>query len=281
MYDAGRMSRPARPRRTAALRCVLCVTLAGSLAGCPSASELDEDPPLAIPDFETIPAAPPPDPAALAERPEFDPPLGLPDYDEVPPPPMPQMPPGMQPGQMQPGQMPPGMQPGQMPPGAQPGMVPNGAQGMVPAGAPIALTPGFMPDPQVVRGQTMGQADASTFGAGCVGAVPTTPNHVIQVTAPFNTLRVIVSALPSTSGPPADLTLAVRGPDGSFRCNDDAEGFNPIVQGPFAPGAYSIFVGTYSEQRAVPSPYAIGFSELPQVTAQSLLGGGQAPMQPN
>ncbi|MFK7986305.1 MAG: hypothetical protein AB8I08_09765 [Sandaracinaceae bacterium] len=272
------MPRLARPPRASAARCILAVMLAFGLTGCPAASDLEEDPPLAIPDIDSIPAPPPPNPAAMAERPDFDPPLGLPDYDEVPPPPMPQMPPGMQPGQM-----PPGMQPGQMPPGAQPGMVPNGAQaGMMPAGAPIPLTPGFMPDPQVVRGQTMGQADAATFGAGCVGAVPTTPNHILQVTAPFQTLRILIAALPDAAGREVDLTLAVRGPDGSFRCNDDGpEGFNPLVQGPFAPGVYSIFVGTYERNRAVPSPYAIGFSELPQVTAAQLVAGAQPAMQPN
>lgn len=266
------MLRLVRSPRASTLRLALVSTLAGSclaLTGCNPASELEEDPALAVPDFDAIPEAPPPNPAELANRPEFDPPLGLPDYDEVPPPPMPQMPAGMQPGQM-----PPGMQPGQMPPG----QVPAGA---MPPNAPVALVPGFMPDPHVARGQTMGQADASTFGAGCSGAVPTAPNHTLTVTQPFNMLRVLVAALPDGAGQNPDLTLAVRGPDGSFRCADDSEGFNPIVQGPFAPGTYAIYVGTYQTNRALPAPYLIGFSELATTTTAQLLAGAQAPMQPN
>ncbi|MFN4100955.1 MAG: hypothetical protein ACK4GT_14370 [Pararhodobacter sp.] len=44
-----------------------------------------------------------------------------------------------------------------------------------------------------------------------------------------------------------DLTIAVRAPDGSWHCNDDALGFNPAVSIAGAqPGDYRIYVGTFS-----------------------------------
>jgi len=44
-----------------------------------------------------------------------------------------------------------------------------------------------------------------------------------------------------------DLVIAVRGPDGSWQCNDDTYGLNPAVT--FAPGSagdYEVYVGAYS-----------------------------------
>ncbi|MCC6872770.1 MAG: hypothetical protein IT378_00565, partial [Sandaracinaceae bacterium] len=66
-----------------------------------------------------------------------------------------------------------------------------------------------------------------------------------------------------------DSTLVVQGPDGAYRCNDDADGTNPIVQGPFTPGQYRVWVGSYM-QGTTGTPYVIGFSELPTVSPSSL-----------
>ena len=45
----------------------------------------------------------------------------------------------------------------------------------------------------------------------------------------------------------ADLVLAVRAPDGTWSCNDDAQGFNPAVSISGAQaGDYLVYVGTYS-----------------------------------
>lgn len=213
------------------------------LAACDSDPDLPEDPELVVPGHEVTPP-PPPDYAAMANRPDFEPALAVPGFDPLPDPPPPPMPPGMQ------------------------GMA--GAAGQLPPGVPVSLAPGFSPDPQVGNGVAGGPMAAQAMQQDCAGFISAQPNHVMQLGAVFLNLRVIVSAQ-------ADTTLAIRGPDGTLRCNDDTEGFNPIVQGMFQPGAYQIFVGTYNQMEPTtpPTPYVIGFTELPQVTSQQL--AAQAP----
>lgn len=247
--------------------CLLLAVLA--LLGCDDDPDLPEDPPLAVPGQEVTPPPPPTMPTTAPEP--FDPPLAIPGVAEIPPPPMPEMPPGMQPGQM-----PPGMQPGQMPPGMQPGQVPPGMQpGMAPA-APFSLARGFMPDPHVVPGLAGGPVDASTMSPDCLGNIASAPNHTVQLTTDYPMLRFLVSSA-------TDTTLVIRSQDGTFRCNDDAtngaEGLNPVVEGTFAPGVYSVWVGTYGAPGGPPASYVLGISELPHVTTAQLASAGGA-MQP-
>lgn len=128
----------------------------------------------------------------------------------------------------------------------------------------VTLSTGFMPDPSTARGQAGGALEASTLAAGnpmCRGWVPATPQHTLMAQTDFSNLRIIVNAA-------QDTTLVVRGPDGQYRCADDDEGLNPIVQGAFAPGAYQVWVGAYQANTTM--PYVIGFTELGSVTAASL-----------
>lgn len=133
--------------------------------------------------------------------------------------------------------------------------------------APTSLTQissGFLPDPQTQRGQAGGAMQASTLTGGngdCRGWVPATPQHTLMLGSNFANLRVIVSSA-------QDTTLVVRGPDGAYRCADDSDMLNPIVEGAFAPGTYQIWVGAYSQ--GITAPYVIGFSELSSVTPDSL-----------
>lgn len=226
------------------MRRLLIVVSLLALAGCEDEADLPDDPPLTVPG-QTVPEAPPGMPAGMqpgmlppgaAAQTDFAPALAVPGYATLPDPPPPPMPPGMQPG-MQPGM------PGQ-------------------AGAPIALTPGFMPDPRVARGMAGGPVPAQSLDPSCLGHLAQQPNHVLQLGGAFPRLRVVVSS-------PQDTTLVIRAPDGSFRCVDDANGeLNPIVDGPFAPGVYSVWVGHY--QANAVAPYVIGFTELPQVTPAQL-----------
>lgn len=235
-----------------------------ALLGCGEDREHPDDPPLAVPGMEVTPPPPPGHPSAgqlaMAAPPTFDPPLAVPGQPTpIPPPPPPPMPAGMQPGQA-----PPGMPPGQAPPGMQPEQAPA----MEPATAQMmTLAPGFVPDPAIARGMALGQMPASSLDPSCTGLVPSQPSHVITLSGAFQDLRVLVSST-------ADTVLVIRQPDGSFRCNDDTElgvNPNPTVQGAFAPGAYTIWVGTYSEAPQ-PVPYVIGFTELAHVTHASLGG---------
>jgi hypothetical protein len=99
----------------------------------------------------------------------------------------------------------------------------------------------------------------------CTGYVPQQPAHTVILTSGFTNLRILVSSA-------EDVVLVVRQPDGTFRCDDDTDPgviTNPTMEGAFAPGTYTIWVGTYSQGTA-PAPYVIGFTGLPHVTLATL-----------
>ena len=226
--------------------------------GCDDEPELEDDPDLVVPG-QTVPENPPMPAmgAAPPEMPTYDPALRVPGHDPLPDPPMPQMP-GMPPG------------------------------GMQPMGGPVPLAPGFQPQPIATQGVAGGPVDASTMGPGCVGWVSPQPSHVLQLSASFQNLRILVNSQ-------TDTVLVVRAPNGTVRCNDDYRvndpvgGFNPVVEGAFMPGPHQVFVGSY--QNAITGPYVIGFTELPQIQTTQLVApqappggapppGGMQPMAP-
>lgn len=125
----------------------------------------------------------------------------------------------------------------------------------------VTLAPGFVPDPSVHNGTSGGAVSASSVNPSCAGYVSARPDHLFNATGAFANLRVLVN---STS----DTTLVVRRPDGTFMCNDDADGTNPAVAGAFPPGQYRIWVGSY--QQGQNAAYRLGFTELPSVTAAQL-----------
>ena len=131
------------------------------------------------------------------------------------------------------------------------------------AAAPISLGPGFTPDPNTATGSAGGVSDASTFGAGCLGHISLTPNHTLTVSGQIPYMRIVANAA-------EDITLVVRRPDGTYMCNDDTEGYNPMVEGAFPPGNYDVFVGSYSSEGQFAS-YRIGFSAN-QATQPSTIG---------
>ena len=256
----------ARAMRRAAAFVLLSLVLA-VVTGCDDDPELAENPPLAVPNVTlastTPPSADAPAMPLTAMPTEFTPGLCVPGQECPIAPPVPQMPPGMMPGQM-----PPGMQPGQMPPGMQPGMQPGQMPPGQAPGMPLSLAPGFSPDPAILRGVAGGPIDAGQMtqsAEGCLGNLPAQPSAVVNLTGAFNLLRILVAS-------EQDTTLVVRGPDGSYRCNDDTEPgvLNPTVGGAFAPGPYTIWVGTYDSTQ--PAPFVLGVTEMPGVTHASLIG---------
>ncbi len=108
-----------------------------------------------------------------------------------------------------------------------------------------ALTSGFLPDPHLVTGTSGGTVSAAELDIGkasnCAGFVSGAPNHVLTLNSSFNYLRFDVAS----SG---DTTLVLHGPSG-WMCNDDTVGFNPRLDGPFVPGTYRIWVGSYDRGR--------------------------------
>lgn len=135
-------------------------------------------------------------------------------------------------------------------------------------GGMVTIGPGFMPDPQTSTGSAGGPVAASGMSPDCRGYIAAQPNVILNATGQFMNLRIVVSSS-------ADTTLVVQRADGSFACNDDSEGLNPIVSGMFGPGQHRIWVGTYSASQAG-AQYTIGFTELMHVTSASLGGGGGA-----
>ncbi|MEM7446922.1 MAG: hypothetical protein AAF355_01625 [Myxococcota bacterium] len=125
----------------------------------------------------------------------------------------------------------------------------------------VRLSPGFQPDPWVVSGRAGGPVQGSLVHASCPGWRSRRPGHTLRVTDRIQRLRILVRAL-------RDSTLIVQNPNGSLRCNDDAEDRNPIIDGAFEAGTYRVWVGTYSETKTL--SYRLGFSELEGVSARDL-----------
>jgi len=91
----------------------------------------------------------------------------------------------------------------------------------------LTLSPGFLPDPQILSGRSGGTNDASRFGVTpdgpCVGQIDSRPDHEITLTSSFHYLELRVESSQDTS-------LVVHGPQ-ETRCNDDHYGLNPSIRG--------------------------------------------------
>ncbi|MFT5355655.1 MAG: hypothetical protein ACI9KE_002874 [Polyangiales bacterium] len=127
----------------------------------------------------------------------------------------------------------------------------------------VTLSRGFMPDPKIVMGNTSGTVSANSMGASCIGYVPAAPNHTLVLQSDSPNLRIMARST-------TDTMLAIRRPDGSIVCNDDAsgQGFNPVIPGPFTAGTYQIYVGTFGLNSA--AAYRLGFSELSSVDTNDI-----------
>jgi hypothetical protein len=125
----------------------------------------------------------------------------------------------------------------------------------------VTLAPNFTPDPHTVDGSSGGAIQAQTLAGQCSGWVSQIPDHILVASGNFPLMRVVVKSS-------QDTTLVVQRPDGSYVCDDDSEGRNPIIAGAFPPGSYKVWVGSYREGQT--SSYKIGFSELASTRARDL-----------
>lgn len=127
----------------------------------------------------------------------------------------------------------------------------------------ITLAPGFTPDPHV-EGGTAGAGsdsrDASTLDPNCGGTIDLTPDHILVMTGASSNLRIMANSN-------IDTTIVVQKPDGSYACNDDGDGLNPVaVITGAAAGNYRIWLGTYVQGEEGDKSYKLGVSELTSVT---------------
>ena len=116
--------------------------------------------------------------------------------------------------------------------------------GLEPTFGAVQLTAGFLPDPHVVDVVAGGPIDAAAAGLaeGCNGFIAEAPDFRLDyATAPNIPLHIFVTA-------EVDTTLVINQPDGTWVCNDDTNGLNPVVSfaTPLA-GVYDIYIGTFGE----------------------------------
>ncbi|MBN1944288.1 MAG: hypothetical protein JW797_01375 [Bradymonadales bacterium] len=119
------------------------------------------------------------------------------------------------------------------------------------------LNTGFMPDPQSVTVVAGGAETPQTLGApeNCTGMITAAQPAVrINYTAGSFPLSFFVNST-------VDTTLVVNAADGSWHCNDDANGLNPMVRfdAPSS-GQYDIWVGVWGSGSTAPANLVI--SEL-------------------
>lgn len=132
------------------------------------------------------------------------------------------------------------------------------------------MRPGFRPDPAIRAGHAGGPRSAEALDASCRGYIADAPSHVLKVDASVPGLRVLVAMR-------GDATLVIELADGRFLCNDDAEGLNPILTGPFPPGQHRVWVGTYSPTPPGGVDYAIAFTADPTVSTAAIEGARPSP----
>jgi hypothetical protein len=129
-----------------------------------------------------------------------------------------------------------------------------------------ALQTGFMPDPQSVEIIAGGPNAASEIDPACAGYIADSPDFVLTYTAGSQYDLTIFAESP------ADTTMVIRAPDGTWHCNDDADGLNPAIG--FADpetGDYAIWVGTYFSGEFPPA--ILSATELVSVTGSSAVAG--------
>lgn len=131
-----------------------------------------------------------------------------------------------------------------------------------PSGQVTTLGPGFTPDPMLLTGTAGGPAAAQSMHGTCRGYLPILPSHLLRVTAPMH-LRLLVHS-------EQDTTLVVRLADGSYLCNDDADGVDPIVEHDFPAGDHIVWVGTYGS--GLTANYQLALTTNPSLRPSALAG---------
>jgi serine protease Do len=113
----------------------------------------------------------------------------------------------------------------------------------------VNLNAGFTPDPQTISIVSGGSIDvyAQNIGSGCTGYAASTPDYRIRWSGSAARLRIFFVA---ASG--EDTTLIVNDANGTWHCNDDHTGLDPLVELTNPPqGQIDIWVGSYGADNFV------------------------------
>lgn len=141
----------------------------------------------------------------------------------------------------------------------------GGGVGAVPSmpTQPLAIAPGFMPDPATVNSMVNATIDASTMGSQCFGYVDSSPTVTLTAQGAFAYLRIMAASNDR------DTVIVIRGPGGQVWCNDDFGGeLNSGHEGPIGPGVYQIHAGFLSPHSGA---IVVGASELSHVAPSQML----------
>lgn len=129
-------------------------------------------------------------------------------------------------------------------------------------GDTVELPAGFTGTESVEGHLGGGSIEAREWGHGCTGFVAAEPDHEVMSASTLRYARVMVN------GGALDTTLVMQLSDGTFRCNDDAEGHHPVVEGPLPAGLTKIWVGGF--RASAEGNYRLGISTDPDTHAASL-----------
>lgn len=127
-----------------------------------------------------------------------------------------------------------------------------------PTSGVIDLVSGFEPDPHSVEVAAGGEVNVFESGVeGCVGFIAQAPSYRVNFTPGQNGWPLIFSATSEA----ADTVLVINDAEGNWVCNDDSNGFDPMIafESPM-PGQYDIWVGVYGGE---PQPAVLSVSEIP------------------
>lgn len=120
-----------------------------------------------------------------------------------------------------------------------------------------SIATGFTPDPLRLEGLTSGAQPLSSRAPGCRGYVGDAADRTIELASEFAFLRFFVTAR-------EDVTLAVRGPDGAWRCSGRPLLGAPREEGRFTAGRYEIWIGSVRPRSQV--RYELAVTEFHSVT---------------
>lgn len=129
------------------------------------------------------------------------------------------------------------------------------------------------PVSRVIPGVAGGSIRGGSLQSRCRGYFPVAPQFSLRLTA---IQRVRLTTLGSD-----DLTMALRDPSGTWRCDDDGgAGSNPLLDVTLAPGVYPVWIGTYRQRHSAAFSFQVQSGEsvgLPSgvglaVTAPPTLG---------
>ena len=154
-------------------------------------------------------------------------------------------------------------------PGTGGGSLPLGRAGQVQE----SLRAGFSGDPRVIPVRVAGTAEqtirttALDLGPNCGGYVASdAPALTLEYRAGRSPLRIAACSA-------ADTTLLVRGPGGSWQCDDDTTGVNPEVRlNTPRTGTYEVFIGNVSPESTTAE------LKLSELTSRALCEATVAPI---